>query len=300
MNNDAIPSKTREIHNHHFDSTIWNDFVFRDDDIVIASYPKSGSTWLQQIIAQLLFNGEEDLEVADMSPWMDLRIPPKEIKLPLVEAQTHRRFVKTHLPTDALVFSDKVKYIFIGRDGRDIVWSLYNYHTVANKAWYSGLNKTPGRIGPPMERPPDSIKQYYHEWLDRDGHPFWPYWENVRSWWAIRKLPNVLLIHFANLKHDMPGTIRQIAEYLNIPVDDNKWESIVMHCGFDYMKENATKSVPFGGVLWKGGLQSFIYKGINGRWREILEKNEIEKYDHMAAKELSPECAQWLATGEKE
>ena len=171
MNSNTIPRKIREIHSHHFDSTIWNEFDFRSDDIIIASYAKSGSTWLQQIIAQLLFNGKENLEVAEMSPWMDLRVPPKDIKLPLVEAQSHRRFVKTHLPTDALVFSDKAKYIYIGRDGRDIVWSLFNHHTAANNAWYVGLNKTLGRIGPPIERPPDSIRQYYHEWLDRDGHP---------------------------------------------------------------------------------------------------------------------------------
>ncbi len=37
------PVKTRELHNHHFDSTIWNDFQFRDDDIVIATWPPSRS-----------------------------------------------------------------------------------------------------------------------------------------------------------------------------------------------------------------------------------------------------------------
>jgi aryl sulfotransferase len=298
MSNDGSLHKTREIHNHHIDSTIWNDFVFRDDDIIIASYAKSGTTWLQQIIAQLLFNGEEGLEVAEMSPWMDLRIPQKEIKLSLVEAQIHRRFVKTHLPTDALVFSDKAKYIYIGRDGRDILWSLYNHHATATDDWYSGLNDTPGRIGPPIERPTASIKQYYHDWIDRDGFPFWPYWENVRSWWEIRKLPNIFLIHFTNLKSDMPGWIRQIAEFLDISIDENKWESILLHCSFDYMKENASKSIPFEGALWKGGLQSFIHKGTNGRWREELDRNQIEKYDRRAIEELSPACAHWLATGE--
>ena len=171
MNNNAIPDKTRELHSHHFDSTIWNDFKFRNDDIVISSYAKSGTTWLQQIIAQLLFNGEEGMEVAEMSPWLDLRVPPKEVKLSMVEAQTHRRFLKTHLPVDALVFSEKAKYIYIGRDGRDVLWSLYNHHSTANKIWYEALNETPGRYGPPIEPPPSSIVQYYHDWLDKDGHP---------------------------------------------------------------------------------------------------------------------------------
>lgn len=298
MNSPPIPRKTREFQNHHFDSTIWNDFRFRDDDIIIATYAKSGTTWVQQIIAQLLFNGEEGLEVAEMSPWMDLRVPPKEIKLPMVEAQQHRRFVKTHLPVDALVFSDKAKYIYIGRDGRDVLWSMYNHHITANDVWYEALNDTPGRVGPAIEKPVSSITQYYHEWLDGDGYPFWPLWENVRTWWAIRNLSNVHFVHFANLKTDMPGEIRKIAEFLETPVDEEKWQSILLHCSFDYMKANATKSVPLGGAFWDGGAQTFIHKGINGRWRDILEKDESLKYEVRAVEELGEECARWLATGE--
>lgn len=127
------PAKTRELHNHHFDFAIWNDFRFRDDDIIIATYAKSGATWMQQIIAQLLFNGDPNLAVAEISPWLDLRVPPKEVKLPYAEAQNHRRFLKTHLPVDALVFSPRARYLSIGRHGRDVVWSLYNHHANANQ-----------------------------------------------------------------------------------------------------------------------------------------------------------------------
>ncbi len=298
MNSKQSPIKTREFHNHHFDSTIWDDFKFRDDDIIIATYAKAGTTWMQQIIAQLLYNGEEGLEVAEMSPWMDLRVPPKEVKLPIVEAQTHRRFVKTHLPVDALVFSEKAKYIYIGRDGRDVLWSMYNHHATANDAWYEALNDTPGRVGPPIEKPPASIIQYFNDWLDREGHPWWPFWENVRSWWAIKDLPNVCFVHFANLKKDMPAEIRRIAGFIETPIDESKWESILLHCGFDYMKANATKSVPLGGAFWDGGAQTFIHKGTNGRWRDILQNEDILKYENRAAKELDKECAQWLARGE--
>ena len=71
------PRKTRELHNHHFDSTIWNDFRFRDDDVVIATYAKSGTTWTQQIVGQLIFGGDPGVNVAEISPWLDLRVPGK-------------------------------------------------------------------------------------------------------------------------------------------------------------------------------------------------------------------------------
>ena len=292
------PEKTRELHNHHFDSTIWNDLKFRDDDIVIATYAKSGTTWMQQIVAQLMFDGDPDISVAEMSPWVDLRVPPKEVKLPLLEAQTHRRFMKTHLPVDAIRFCPKAKYLYIGRDGRDVVWSMYNHHVNANQTWYDALNDTPGRVGPPIEPPPDDIRQYWREWLDRDGHPFWPFWENIRSWWAVRDLPNVKFIHFANLKHDMAREIRAIATFLDIPIKESRWEAILNHCSFEWMKKNATKSVPLGGAFWDAGAEVFINKGVNGRWSDTLSPEEVAAYQTRSRTELGDECAHWLATGE--
>lgn len=295
---DRYPTKTRDIHNHHMNSTMWDDFKFRDDDIVVSTYGKSGTTWMQQIIAQMIFGGDPELAVAEMSPWLDLRVPPKEVKLPEVEAQAHRRFLKTHLPVDALVYSPKARYLYIGRDGRDVVWSLYNHHVNANAAWYGALNDSPGRVGPPIEPPPDSTRDYFLEWLERDGFPFWSFWENVRSWWAIRDLPNLMFIHFSQLKADMPGQMRRVAEFLDIEIDESRWPQIVEYCTFDWMKINATKSTPLGGAFWDGGAAVFVNKGTNGRWTDELTDEDKRRYEEMAVKELGPECAHWLATGE--
>ncbi len=289
------PQKQRELHNHHFDSTVWNDFKFRDDDIVIGTYAKSGTTWLQQIVSQLLFDGAEGLEVAAMSPWLDLRVPPKDVKLAAVEAQAHRRFIKTHLPVDALVLSPRAKYIYIGRDGRDVIFSLYNHHANATEDWYRALNDSPGRVGPPIPRPPDDIRQYYREWLMGDGHPFWPFFEHVRSWWEVRDLPNVMLLHFSRLKQDLPGEIRRIAAFLDVPIDEARLPVIVEHCSFDWMKRNAGKTVPAGGAFWEGGAETFIHKGVNGRWRDVLSPDEAGAYEVKARAELGEPCAAWLA-----
>ncbi|MBP7242385.1 sulfotransferase domain-containing protein [Amaricoccus sp.] len=291
------PKKTRDIHNHHFDSTVWDDLELRDDDIVIATYGKAGTTWTQQIVGQLVFGGDASVNVGEISPWVDLRVPPREVKLPALAAQTHRRFLKTHLPVDALVFSPKVKYVYVGRDGRDVLWSMWNHHANANAAWYAALNDSPGRIGPPIEQPPASVREYYHDWLDRNGHPFWPFWENVRTWWALRGLPNVLLVHFADLKADMAGQIRRIAGFLDVDVADEAWPAILEHCSFDWMKANAAKAAPLGGVFWDGGADTFINKGSNGRWRDVLTAAESAKYERLALENLRQDCARWLAEG---
>ncbi len=298
MNHLTYPQKTKEMHSHHFNSTIWNDFKFRDDDIIIATYGKSGTTWMQQIIAQLIFNGAEDIVVGEMSPWMDLRVPPNEVKLAAVEQQQHRRFVKTHLPVDALVFSPKAKYIYIGRDGRDVIWSMYNHHLNGNEKFYGALNETPGLVGPKLEKPKEDIVEYFTDWLDNDGYPFWSFWENINSWWAIKDLPNVHFAHFDNMKNNLPEEIKKIADFLDIKVDTENWDAILEHCSFDYMKKNAAQSAPLGGAMWEGGAETFINKGTNGRWKDILPKADSERYEKMCVEHLGAETTKWLNTGE--
>lgn len=291
------PRKTRELHNHHFDSSIWNYFAFRDDDIVIATYAKSGTTWTQQIVGQLLLGPRPDLDIATLSPWLDLRIMPREERLAAVEAQTHRRFLKTHLPVDALVFSPLAKYIYVGRDGRDVVWSMFNHHSNANDTWYAALNHTPGRVGPPIERPSACVHRYYREWLAKNGHPFWPFWENVRTWWAVRALPNVHFTHFALLKADLPGEIRRLAEFLEVPLDESTLPRILEYCSFDHMKRHAECVAPLNGALWHGGGRTFVHKGVNGRWLDTLGEDEVVEYERKSRAELGHACANWLETG---
>ncbi|WP_171181243.1 sulfotransferase domain-containing protein [Ruegeria sp. HKCCD8929] len=298
MSSDIVPMKTREFQNHHFDSTIWNDFSFRGDDIIISSYAKSGTTWTQQICAQLVFGANNDKKVAEISPWVDLRVPPKEVKLPAIEAQDHRRIMKTHLPIDALVFSKKAKYIYIGRDGRDVVFSFFHHHTHANETWYHAMNDTPSRVGPPIEPPTGDVVQYFNDWLDKDGYPMWPFWESIRGWWNVRNLPNVLFLHFEAMKRDMAKEIRRVAAFIGTEINEDEWDDILHHCSFEYMKENAADAAPLGGIFWDGGAQTFVNKGVNGRWRDVLSAEDVAKYESVVSQELPADCAHWLATGE--
>ena len=291
------PTKEREHPHHLLDSTIWNEFKYRDDDIVINAYSKSGTTWVQQIVAQLLWNGGEHINVSKMSPWFDCRFPSKNERLEIVESQTHRRFIKSHLPVDTLVFSPKAKYIYVGRDGRDVLWSLYNHHRNFKKDVIQGIDSVPERTGPPLGEAPSSVLKYFQNWLMKDGYPWWPYWEHILSWWKIKDLPNVMLLHFSNLKQDMPREIRRIAAFLEVAIDERKWDAILEHCSFNYMKAHAADSVPFEGNIFVGGATTFMHKGVNGRWKDVLTSEDIERYEKTASEELGVECANWLSNG---
>ena len=216
----------------------------------------------------------------------------------MLEAQTHRRAVKTHLPVDALVMSPKAKYLYVGRDGRDVLFSLYNHHANGNALWYELLNDTPGRVGPPIGKPDPDIRRYFDTWLADDGQPFWSFWENIRTWWGVRGLANVRLVHFNELKADLEGEMRDIARFLEIEISEATWPAVVEHCTFDYMKAHADQVAPLGGAIFDGGGSSFINKGVNGRWRDVLSPAQVAAYEAKALQELGPECAHWLATGE--
>jgi aryl sulfotransferase len=132
------PVKQRELTMWVIDSRQWNGFEFRDDDIVIGTWAKSGTTWMQQIVGQLVFAGEPDLYGQDRSPWPDFRMVPDMLER--AAAQTHRRYLKTHLPIESLVYSPEAKYLYIGRDGRDTYWSWHTHHSGFTQQMLDSIN----------------------------------------------------------------------------------------------------------------------------------------------------------------
>ena len=98
------------------DSARWEGFVFRDDDIVIATPAKCGTTWMQNIVGMLVF-GRTDLgrPITEISPWLDMLTRPLEEVVAMLEAQEHRRFIKTHTPLDGLPVDERVTYVTVLR-----------------------------------------------------------------------------------------------------------------------------------------------------------------------------------------
>jgi aryl sulfotransferase len=293
------PVKIREMKTALFDSTRWNGFPFREGDVVVATWGKTGTTWVEQIVTQLLMDAPEGLRVG-CGPWVDMRLQRLEEVLGELERMNHRRCLKTHLPLDALVFNPLARYIYVGRDARDVVWSAYNHQTSFTEEALDAFNNTPGRVGPPVTHPQFGVRDYYLQFLETGEMPGFcmaPFWSHVRSWWEVRHLPNVLLVHFDDLKKDAEAEARRAAKLLGVQLAEDRWPVLLEHCSFDYMRTEAATADVFS-FLWRDGAQSFFHKGTNGRWKDVLTPEEIARCDEVAARELTPECARWLRAGE--
>ncbi|MTH95352.1 sulfotransferase domain-containing protein, partial [Roseibium sp. RKSG952] len=279
----------------------WSRLDYRDDDIVIASHGKSGTTWLQQIVCQLIFDGDPTIALQDKAVMLGGRHLPLDEQLDILAAQKHRRFIKTHARVEAVSFSDRMKYIYIARDGRDVAWSMFNIASKRNnqnslignstieKSWHQ-----------PKARPATEERDpviFFREWMASDGYPFWPFWANIRSWWNVRNRPNVMFLHYNNLKEDLEKSVHQISSFLELNKSEAVISKAVEHSGFSWMKKNADLVAPYGGKLWHGGGKTFINKGTNGRWKDLLSADDVSEYEARAKRELSPDCAHWLATG---
>ncbi len=299
------PERTRVYQCHHFDSTRWDYFDRRADDIIVATSYKAGTTWTQAIIAHLLFaDGEMPAAPAELSPWLDMRLLPLEFVLNVLKAQEHRRFIKTHLPLDGMIYDERHKYVYVARDGRDVFMSLWNHYQHMQDETIQHMNALRMRVGEEFPPPPDDLHAFYDNWVSRgwfewenDGWPYWSHLYNVQSWWNWRHMPNIRLVHYADLLADTEGEMRALADYLEISVPESAWPGIVKAVSFDEMKKQGERYVPGGGAFWKGGAQTFLNKGTNGRWRDVLSDEEVARYDAACERALEPDCRAWLESG---
>jgi len=80
--------------------------------------------------------------------------------------------LKTHLPADALLMSPKARYLYVGRDGRDVMWSMHNHHAGFKPETYDMFNLHPGLVGEPLPQADPDVRRYFLNWLEKDGAPF--------------------------------------------------------------------------------------------------------------------------------
>lgn len=301
----VLPERTRDYVSYIFDSRNWDGFRPRPGDVVISTSYKSGTTWMQNILRQLVFPGSEKPAVSAVSPWLDRRRDDPGATLAMLEAQEHRRFIKSHLPLDALPFHPQVRYIVVARDPRDVFMSFWNHYSQMTDAAIAVLH-TPGTEGPPPC--PADIHALWEKWISRGWFPGetegWPHSANLghtASWWAFRHLPNILFVHFADLLADLPGEIARIAAHVGFERTGEELDAVARAVTFDAIRKDkaAASPMPQAGAeaTWKNGLDTFFFKGTNGRWREVLTAAELAMYEQAKARCLPLSCAAWLERG---
>ncbi len=301
MKNIKLPTVTRIYRNHHLDSTRWDRFNPRQGDIIIATPIKSGTTWAQWIVLNLLFPAGPPASIKEISPWLEMTLLPLDPTIDALEGMEHCRMIKTHLPLDGLPYLPRARYIVIGRDGRDVAMSLWAFYSDFTDDMYEMLFNA---SGVELPRCPDDFRQFWSNWVakgwfewERDGYPFWSHLYFIKTWWEFRHLDNILFIHFNDMLKDLEGTIGRIAAHLSIDLSPKRTRYLAEISTFDYMKRNTDKTNAIPPNVLKSGPASFFYKGTNGRWRDVLNEQDLEMYRQAVARTLSPDCTEWLENG---
>jgi len=298
----SLPTLLHTYQNHHLDSTRWLQYMPRADDIIVATSLKSGTTWMLEIVWCLIFLGQ----AAPPTPehWIEARAGSLAALLGQLTTQTHRRLLKTHLPLAGLPFHPQVKYIVVGRDARDIFMSLWNHYANYTPRSYALLNDTPGRVGDPLPPCPSDIHAFWREWISRgwfawesEGYPFWSNLQHTQSWWPYRQLENIHFVHFNDLLADLAGEIRRIAHFLAIVLPEEALPPLIEAVSLPAMRREAEQRYPDLDQFFQGGVQSFFFKGTNGRWQTVLSAAEVALYEETAARVLTPDCRAWLEQG---
>jgi aryl sulfotransferase len=301
----STPTIEHVYRNSFMDSTRWSRYVPRDGDILICTAYKAGTTWTQMICALLIFQSARlPQPMAELSPWFDMRPYELDALIARYEAQTHRRFIKTHTPLDGLPYYDKVTYLVCGRDPRDIYISMQHHKANQDLARIAELLALRGEpLGSAGELPAD-FDERFQLWLtkgsfpwEQDGYPFWSVFHHADTFWQHRTLPNIQFLHYADLKADLAGQMRRLATVLGIHVDEARWPELVQAATFAEMKRNADQVAPDTDLgLWRDNA-AFFHSGRNAQWREMLSAESLALYQQVSRERVSPALLAWLEAG---
>ncbi|XP_030751841.1 estrogen sulfotransferase-like [Sitophilus oryzae] len=268
------------------------NFKLRKDDVFVITFPRSGTTWTQEMVWLLCNN--LDYEKASKKPLMD-RFPfleyncfvHEDIKQELLNKNRHdptlyqmveeldypawkllsqwrgRRFIKTHLPFSLLppnLTKEGCKVIYVARNPKDVAVSFYYLNrTMITQGYHGDFPK-------------------YWDYFERNLQPWTPYWSHLKEGWGHRHDPNVLFIFYEDMNKNSRTSIEKIAQFLEKSYSAAEFDTLENHLKFSNFKNN--KSVNFDnleqiGVCLKSE-QSFVRKGENNGWKECFEE-ELEK-----------------------
>ncbi|XP_069840594.1 sulfotransferase 1C4-like isoform X2 [Dendropsophus ebraccatus] len=248
---------------------IWDqiyNFQAREDDILVATFPKAGTTWMQEIVDLIMLNG--DVERSMRAPCF-VKVPFIEINprpLPSVEsanAMKSPRLLKTHLPIQLVppsFWEKNVKVIYVARNAKDCMVSYYHFQRM-NKSLPD----------------PGTWEEYFSAYLA--GNVPWGSWfDHVIGWWKARDKQQILYVFYEDMIEDPKREIRKVSTFLDKDLTEEVLDTICHHTSFDSMKDNpmANYSV-LPSFVFDHSISPFMRKGKVGDWMNhfLVEQNII-------------------------
>ncbi|XP_019641841.1 PREDICTED: sulfotransferase 1C4-like [Branchiostoma belcheri] len=240
------------------------DYVIRDDDVAIVTYPRAGTNWTIEIVNRLQrAAGKTDVAAEDIAFGIEVTLPgfgkPGHV---ILKDQPSPRIIHTHLPwhlAPKMISSPKgkVKVIVVMRNPKDTVVSLYRF--------LRKLEELTGIRG-------------YTSWEDcvqgfLNGKALYgDFYDHALGWWQMRDDPHFLFLKYEDMKKDLSGAVRRVKEFLNISLDDVTTSSIVESCSFVGLKSSWADS--------RNQIKRIVaWKGVIGEWRKSFSSSQNEAYD---------------------
>jgi hypothetical protein len=266
---------------------------------------------MQMICALLIFQTPVlERPLAEISPWLDLLTLRREDVLALLEAQRHRRFIKSHTPLDGLPADDQVTYVCVGRDPRDVAVSLsHHMDNMDRAAFMQARAQAVGRddVDELLARDPlsgaETREASFWHYVDKPTAPVHTtsslrstlhhYAEAVRA----AERANVVVFHYGGLKADLAGEMRRLADRLGIAVDERVWPELVEAASFERMRARADDLVPSAPQRFWKETRQFFHSGTGGGWRAFWDDAAQRRYEDRVAALAPPDVTHWAHHG---
>ncbi|XP_004597080.2 sulfotransferase 2A1 [Ochotona princeps] len=252
------------------------EFVFKDDDVVIMTFPKSGTNWLNSILCLIRSKGDptclQSLPFWARTPWMESKFGFET--LPTMESP---RLMTSHLSLHMFpksIFNTKAKVIYLIRNPRDVLVSGYFFGHFVTFSMQS-----------------ESLQEYF-EWFLEGKVLYGSWFDHVRSWSSMRDWENLLWLSYEELHQDTRGTVEKICRFLGEKLTSEEIGSVVEHSSFQAMKGNkmsnfmALQQYNLINEKHEEGM-SLLRKGIVGDWKNHFTVAQAEAFDKVFKEKMA-------------
>ncbi|XP_044172185.1 sulfotransferase family cytosolic 1B member 1-like isoform X1 [Acropora millepora] len=237
------------------------NFQTRPDDVILVSYPRSGTNWMREILWQLYNNGEvSERKVFERVPLLERAFDIKG--QPGVRTLPSPRLISSHLTYDVIPKGEGCKYIYIARNPKDVAVSYYEF--------MKAFGPSGGYNGP---------WEFFARIFVEGKVPFGLWNKHVLEWWKRKDNSNVLFLKYEDLKKDLTANIWQIAEFLEKPVSKDIVNKITHQCTFKEMTKNMSAFTFIDDL-------KVLRKGEIGDWKNYFTPEIEKRFETDVMKEL--------------